>query len=98
MEIKTARHKALKAILAGDRKPKGLDPKVAAKIRHQVSILEASPTIQSVAASFPGWRVHELTPAFPGKWSLWVTGNYRLTFYLNHQTGDITVLDFEDYH
>lgn len=98
MQIKSARSKALKAILAGDRKPKGLDPKVAAKIRLMISTLEAASTIQIVNASFPGWRVHELTPHYPGKWSLWVTGNYRLTFYLNQVTGEITALDYEDYH
>lgn len=100
MQITGAKHKAIKALLASDtpRKVKGLDPKAAEKIHRQLSALQAAANIREVADSFPGWRVHELTPYRPGIWSLWVTGNYRLTFRLDAKAGTISEVDFEDYH
>ena len=31
-------------------------------------------------------------------WSLSVTGNYRITFRVNREKGEIADLDLEDYH
>lgn len=100
MEIRSVKHKALKAVMASDQpiNVKGLDAQLSRKIHQQITILKAAKTIRQVADSFPGWKVHELTPKTPGKWSLWVSGNYRLTFRLDHATAEITELDFEDYH
>lgn len=98
MQITSFNHKGLKALYAaGEAKNvKGVPAELVKKLHLQLSAIEAAPTIHSLA-SMAMWRVHELTPKFPGKWSLWVTGNYRLTFRLN---GDGTVgeVDLEDYH
>lgn len=100
MNIVSIKNKAVQALFDGadPAKVKGLAPAVAKKIYQQMSFLEAADTIKKVADSFVNWKVHELTPRYPGKWSLTVTGNWRLTFYLDKATGEITDMDYEDYH
>jgi proteic killer suppression protein len=41
----------------------------------------------------PGWKLHQLST---GHWSIWVNGNWRVTFCFD---GDNAVLvDYLDYH
>ncbi|EAR20768.1 type II toxin-antitoxin system RelE/ParE family toxin [Nitrococcus mobilis] len=44
----------------------------------------------------PGWRIHPLSGERTGTWSISVSGNWRLTFDLEH--GEVVNLDLEDYH
>ena len=44
----------------------------------------------------PGFKVHSLKGKQKGRWSIWVSGNWRLTF--EFVDGDVYILDFEDYH
>ena len=44
----------------------------------------------------PGYRLHLLKGADKGRWSIWVNGNWRLTFAF--RDGHVFDLDFEDYH
>lgn len=44
----------------------------------------------------PGFRLHALKGKEAGRWSIWVNGNWRITFEF-HQ-GDAYILDYEDYH
>lgn len=98
MEITSFKHKGLKALYEAKRplNVKGLPSDLVKKLHLQLSVIEGAPTIRALSL-MPIWKVHELTPKYPGKWSMWVTGNYRLTFRL---AGDGTVgeVDFEDYH
>lgn len=96
MELKSAKHKAIAAMLDG-KAPKGIDAKLVKKLQQQLSALEAAPSIHAVA-TVPGWHLQEKTGPMRGKWSMWVTGNFRLTFRLESPTGPIIDLDFEDYH
>lgn len=48
--------------------------------------------------SVPAWRAHELKPGHPGKWSMWVTPNDRLTFHVDIDKQEVHLLDYEDYH
>ncbi|MBP8235740.1 MAG: type II toxin-antitoxin system RelE/ParE family toxin [Rhizorhabdus sp.] len=48
--------------------------------------------------SVPAWRAHELKPGQPGKWSMWVTPNDRLTFHVDQDRQEVHLLDYEDYH
>lgn len=48
------------------------------------------------AMSLPGYRLHPLRGARSGSWSVWVSGNFRLTFDIEGE--DATNVDFEDYH
>ena len=41
----------------------------------------------------PGWRLHRLTT---GHWSVWVNGNWRMTFTFDGE--DAVLVDYQDYH
>jgi proteic killer suppression protein len=44
----------------------------------------------------PGFRLHPLKGSERGRWSVWITGNWRFTFMF--KDGHAYVLDYEDYH
>lgn len=44
----------------------------------------------------PGWRLHALTGDHGGYSSVWVNGNWRLTFTFKGE--DAVVVDYQDYH
>jgi proteic killer suppression protein len=56
--------------------------------------LEVAKQPQDMA--IPGWKLHPLTGELAGHWSVWVSGNWRLTFTFE---GEHAVLvDYRDYH
>ena len=44
----------------------------------------------------PGWRLHSLSDNLAGHWSVWVNGNWRMTFYFEGE--DAVLVDYQDYH
>jgi len=44
----------------------------------------------------PGFRVHPLKGALKGHWSMWVNGNWRVTF--RFKGADVELVDYQDYH
>lgn len=44
----------------------------------------------------PGFRLHRLKGTPQGCWSIWVNGNWCITF--EFKDGDAFVLDYEDHH
>lgn len=46
--------------------------------------------------SIPGFRTHELRGDLAGQWSVWVNGNWRVTFRFVGQ--DVELVDYQDYH
>ena len=44
----------------------------------------------------PGFKLHGLKGRLKGRWSIWVNGNWRITF--EFQDGNAFILDYEDYH
>ena len=44
----------------------------------------------------PGWRLHSLGGKLAGHWSLWVNGNWRLTFTFAGE--DAVLVDYQDDH
>ena len=86
-------HKGLEALfLRGSAK--GLDAQLAKKLQRMLARLNDGPLPE--AMSLPGYRLHTLRGDREGTWSVWVSGNYRLTFQI--EDGDATKVDFEDYH
>lgn len=67
-------------------------PKIAAIL----SFLQDASDIEALKA-VPTWRVHQLTGARRGTWSLTVSRNWRITFRISEE-GEVMDLDFEDYH
>mgnify|MGYP005984018129 FL=1 len=76
---------------------KGLDGLEVRKIAEMITAIRVMTNpLQLVAV--PSWKAHELKPGQPGKWSLTVTRNYRLTFVVDQNAQEVSVLDYEDYH
>ena len=44
----------------------------------------------------PGFKLHPLQGRLKGRWSVSVSGNWRITF--EFREGIVYVLDYEDYH
>lgn len=44
----------------------------------------------------PGWNLHVLSGDMKGHWSVWVNGNWRLTFAFEEE--DAILVDYQDYH
>jgi proteic killer suppression protein len=59
-------------------------------------LLAALDTAQSIEdMNVPGFRLHPLKGSGQKRWSVWVSGNWRLTFAFSD--GHAYVLDYEDY-
>ena len=43
-----------------------------------------------------GWKLQQLKGELAGHWSVWVSGNWRLTF--TFVGGDACVVNYRDYH
>jgi proteic killer suppression protein len=44
----------------------------------------------------PGWFLHPLKGSEADQWSIWVNGNWRVTFAFDG--ADVIVIDYRDYH
>jgi len=44
----------------------------------------------------PRWRLHALSGDLADHWSVWVNGNWRLTFRFTGE--DAELVDYQDYH
>ena len=60
----------------------------------QLAALDTTQVIEDM--DIAGFRLHPLKGADRGRWSIWVNGNWRLTF--EFRDGQAYVLDYEDYH
>jgi len=71
----------------------GIQPKHAPRLRMLLAALESSQIVQDM--DVPGFRLHPLKGQEKGRWSVWVNGNWRLTF--EFRDGQAYALDYEDY-
>ena len=87
------RHRGLRKLYE-DGGARGVNASHVAKLRLVLAALDAAeaPADMDVA----GWRLHRLKGARKGYWSVWVSGNWRVTF--RFQRNDTTDVDYEDYH
>lgn len=63
------------------------------RVRRQLLALDAAGRPEDM--NLPGYRFHGLHGK-PKRWSVWVSGNYRLTF--GWDGADAVDVDIEDYH
>ena len=91
--IKSFRHKGLKKFFETGNKA-GIQPHHATRLRMQLAALETAQSIEDM--DVPGFRLHSLKGGEKGRWSVWVNGNWRMTF--EFIDGHAYVLDYEDYH
>ncbi|MCP9899409.1 type II toxin-antitoxin system RelE/ParE family toxin [Cyanobium sp. Cruz CV13-4-11] len=66
----------------------------ARKFRLYLAALHFAAQIEDL--DLPGYRLHLLKGADKGRWSIWLIGNWRLTFVF--RDSHVFDLDFEDYH
>lgn len=91
--IKSFRHKGLKKYFELGSTV-GIRPHHAKRLRMQFAALDTAQSIEDM--NVPGFRLHPLKGSERGRWSVWVNGNWPLTF--EFRDGDAHVLDYEDYH
>lgn len=99
MDIKSYKSKGLKT-LAASKIPtnvKGIPAEFSKKLHAQLTFIQSAESVHALA-TMAMWKVHELKPKYPGVWSMWVSGNYRLTFRLDPDGRTVTEVDFVDYH
>ncbi|WP_236995668.1 type II toxin-antitoxin system RelE/ParE family toxin [Vreelandella populi] len=66
-------------------------------LRSCVCKLAAPDTAISVEdMDIPGFRLHPLKGKDKERWSIWINGNWRMTF--EFRDGNAYILDYEDYH
>ena len=91
--IKSFHHKGLKKFFETGSKA-GIQPAHAAKLGRQLARLNAASTAADM--NVPGWDLHSLSGKLAGHWSVWVNGNWRVTFTFDN--GDAILVDYQDYH
>jgi proteic killer suppression protein len=91
--IKSFRHKGLERFFLTGSKA-GIQPAHATKLEDQLLTLDSAN--KPAAMNQPGWRLHELTGDLAGHWSVWVNGNWRMTFRFEGE--DAILVDYRDYH
>lgn len=87
------KHSGLEKLFHNDDRSK-INPKHAAKLARILDRLDASLRPQDM--NLPGYRLHEFLGKEKGTWSVWVSGNWRVTFQFDG--ADATVVDYRDYH
>ena len=91
--IKTFRLKGVRAFFENDSKA-GIQPSHAAKLARQLRQLNDARAASDM--NMPGWKWHPLSGDLSGHWSVWVNGNWRLTFAFEGE--DAILVDYQDDH
>jgi len=91
--IQSFRHKGLRRYYESGSMS-GIQPHHAKRLRMQLAALDSAQLINDM--NIAGFRLHPLKGEGKGRWSIWVNGNWRLTF--EFRGGHAFVLDYEDYH
>ncbi len=91
--ISSFRHKGLRKYFESGSAA-GIQPTHAKRLKMQLTALDTAETIDDMV--IPGFRLHALKGSDKRRWSIWVNGNWRLTF--EFENGNAFILDYEDYH
>jgi toxin HigB-1 len=91
--ILSYRHKGLKKFAETGSKA-GIQPKHADRLRRLLTALNVASRPEDMNA--PGNGLHPLKGDLESHWAVTVNGNWRLTF--RFEKGEVTLLDYQDYH
>lgn len=91
--IQSFRHKGLKRFYESGSAA-GVQPHHAKRLRMLLTALDTAQSVEDM--DIPGFRLHPLKGEERSRWSVWVNGNWRVTF--EFKDGHAYVLDYEDYH
>lgn len=96
VQIRNFIHKGLKRLYEEDSK-KAVPPDSVDKLRKMLAFLDDMEDPNELRV-LPSWRAHILVGDREGTWSLSVTRNRRLTFWIDRKEWQICDVDLEDYH
>ena len=91
--IRRFRHRGLKRLYEDDDR-RGLNAQHVEKIRRVLARLDRASRPEHM--DLPGWRLHLLKGDLAGYWSVTIQANWRIVF--RFENGDVTDLDYLDYH
>lgn len=91
--IQGFRHKGLALFFTAGNK-KGIRPEHAERLADILFRLQFAKTIEDM--NFPGSKLHRLKGKSAGTWSVWVSGNWRVTF--RFENGHALEVNYVDYH
>ncbi|HEX3756058.1 MAG TPA: type II toxin-antitoxin system RelE/ParE family toxin [Rhizomicrobium sp.] len=74
--------------------PSGVNPNALPRIRRILSILDSAERLRDL--DVPGFRFHALRGFDPRRYSMRLTGNWRVTFAF--EEGAALAVELEDYH
>lgn len=91
--IVSFRHKGLERLYRDGLK-RGVQATHVPKLLRILSVLDVAQGPADLA--IPGFRTHPLKGELAGHWSIWVNGNWRVTF--RFLDSDVELVDYQDYH
>ena len=91
--IKSFRHKGVQQFFETGSKA-GIQSQHERRLRLKLSRLDDAKNAKDMDA--PGWKLHRLKGELKNHWSVWVDGNWRLTFTFEGE--DAVLVDYQDYH
>jgi toxin HigB-1 len=94
MLIRTIKHRSLRRFVEDDD-VRELNADLVGRIRNIIAALVVANTMSDVSGP-PGWRIHMLKGDMAGRWSISVSGNWRITFEV--ENNEVIDLNLEDYH
>ncbi len=91
--IVSFRHKGLETLYRTNS-ASGLHAAHLSKLRRILAALDAAASPTDL--NQPGYKLHPLKGDLKGHWSIWVNGNWRVTF--RFVGNDTELVDYRDYH
>ena len=91
--IKSFSHKGLEKFFHHDDRSK-IIPGHASKLARILDRLDAASGPDDM--NLPGYKLHRLLGKEKDAWSVWVNGNWRVTFQFDG--ADAVIVDYRDYH
>lgn len=73
---------------------RGIQASHAGKLRRILAVLDVAARPQDM--SMPGYKLHSLKGELANQWSVWVNGNWRVTFRFTE--AGVELVDYRDYH
>ena len=91
--IKSIRHKGLRRFFETGS-TSGIQSKHADLLKDRLAVIDTAQSVNDI--DIPGYALHSLKGKLKGRWSIKVSGNWRMTF--EFKDGDAYIVDYEDYH
>jgi proteic killer suppression protein len=91
--IKSFKHKGLGKLFHNDDQ-RQVKPEHSEKLTRILDRLDASVRPQDM--NLPNYKLHKLSGKDKGTWSVWVSGNWRVTF--KFEGNNAVAVDYRDYH